>query len=83
MPFEGASAVSTWRLELPPVIRKFYYESINDILLYVQYTAYEGGATLKAAANDAVRQAAKIAEKSGKEDGFWAVWDLKNDFVNQ
>jgi hypothetical protein len=83
MPFEGAGAISTWRLELPTVIRKFDYESISDVLLHVQYTAHDGGATLKAAANGAVLQAARAVEVEGQSTGFWAIWDLKNEFVNQ
>ncbi|KAI1840644.1 hypothetical protein JX266_013151 [Neoarthrinium moseri] len=83
MPFEGAGAVSSWRLEFPAAIRKFDYESISDVLLHVQYTAHQGGALLKAAASEAVRQAAETADRRGKQDGFWAIWDLKNDFSNE
>jgi len=43
MPFEGAGAVSEWRLELPSHFRPFDYYSINDILLNLSYTAEEDG----------------------------------------
>ncbi len=79
--FELAGSISKWRLELPTAIPKFDYESINDVLLHVRYTAYNGGAMLKAAANGAVLQAANTMEKKGQ--GFWVIWDLKNDFSDE
>ena len=47
LPFEGAGAISTWRLELPSEIRQFDYDTISDVILHVRYTAREGGAGLK------------------------------------
>ena len=43
MPFEGAGAVSTWRLELPRNFRPFDYNTINDVILNISYTAEEDG----------------------------------------
>ncbi|TGO85384.1 hypothetical protein BPOR_0401g00010 [Botrytis porri] len=82
MPFEGAGAISTWRLEFPAPIRHFNYESITDVQLHVQYTAYEGGPTLKKAAKDAVVQAAQTIAAQGQHQGYWALWDL-NDFAGK
>jgi hypothetical protein len=39
MPFEGAGAVSTWKLELPKTFRPFDYQSISDVILTINYTA--------------------------------------------
>jgi hypothetical protein len=39
MPFEGAGAVSTWKLSLPKSFRPFDYQSISDVILHVSYTA--------------------------------------------
>ncbi|KAK0614430.1 hypothetical protein B0T14DRAFT_606722 [Immersiella caudata] len=85
MPFEGAGAISTWRLDLPSEVRRFDYESISDVLLHVQYTALEGGACLRAVANDSVRGAIrKVAEsEGGRQTGLFALFDLKNDFANE
>ncbi|KAF3916292.1 hypothetical protein ABW21_db0202732 [Orbilia brochopaga] len=82
LPFEGAGAISSWRLTLPTEIRKFDYETISDVLLHVQYTSLDGGETLRATANDAVRSTAKAVEAEGRLQGFYAMFDLKNDFVN-
>ena len=35
LPFEGAGAVSRWRLELPAPLPQFDYGSIADVLLHV------------------------------------------------
>ncbi|KAL6364550.1 hypothetical protein LRP88_01953 [Fusarium phalaenopsidis] len=83
MPFEGAGVISSWRLDLPTEIRKFDYESISDVLSHIQYTAQGGGALLRATANEAVRNTAKAIKTEGTQDGFWAMFDLKNDFVNE
>jgi hypothetical protein len=39
MPFEGAGAVSRWRITLPKTFRTFDYGSINDVILSISYTA--------------------------------------------
>lgn len=82
-PFEGAGAISTWRLELPTVIPKFDYACISDVLLHVQYTAREGGVMLRSVANSAVQKAPCAAEQAGSTPGFFAIWDLRNDFPNE
>lgn len=47
LPFEGAGAASSWRLELPSDFRQFDYLSIADVMLHIRYTAREGGAPFK------------------------------------
>lgn len=39
MPFEGAGAMSSWKLSLPKNFRQFDYSTINDIIIHVSYTA--------------------------------------------
>ncbi len=43
MPFEGAGAVSAWGLALPKHFRQFDYQTINDVIIHVSYTAEEDG----------------------------------------
>ena len=47
LPFEGAGAVSSWRLELPAAIRRFDYDTITDVILHLSYSARDGSATLQ------------------------------------
>jgi hypothetical protein len=39
MPFEGAGAVSSWKLSLPKTFRQFDYNTINDVIIHVSYVA--------------------------------------------
>ena len=39
MPFEGAGAVSSWKLSLPKNFRQFDYDTINDVIIHVSYVA--------------------------------------------
>ena len=42
LPFEGAGAVSSWKLDLPGDHRAFDYATISDVILHVRYTARQG-----------------------------------------
>jgi hypothetical protein len=50
LPFEGAGAISTWRIELPQADNAIDLTSINDIVVSLAYTARTGGAALEAVA---------------------------------
>ena len=39
LPFEGAGAISEWRLELPQQFRSFDYSTISDVVLTLAYKA--------------------------------------------
>jgi hypothetical protein len=54
LPFEGAGAVSEWRLDLPKETNAFDLNTISDVILRINYTAREGG-------NDLRREALKAA----------------------
>lgn len=43
LPFEGAGAVSRWRVELPSRFRPFDYRTIADVLITVAYEADDDG----------------------------------------
>ncbi len=49
LPFEGAGAVSTWRIEMPAKNNNFDMSGVNDVVLHLNYMAREGGATFRAA----------------------------------
>jgi hypothetical protein len=54
LPFEGAGAISEWRLELPVEFKTFDYSTISDVVLHLRYTARDGGDNLRTAATNAV-----------------------------
>jgi hypothetical protein len=39
VPFEGAGAISRWRIELPTQFRSFDYDTIADVVLQLRYTS--------------------------------------------
>lgn len=69
-PFEGAGAISNWRLELPES-ESFDYSTISDVVIEVQYTALDGGETLRQAAQERLMRG--IAA-----DGFSRGYDLRS-----
>lgn len=87
LPFEGAGAISRWRLELPAQFRSFDYGSISDLVLHVRYTARAGGDALKAAANTRVRAALEARDAqlagAGEEGMLVRAVSLRHEFPTQ
>lgn len=83
LPFEGAGAVSRWRFELPAPLRQFNYDTIADVVIHLRYTSVEGGAALKLAAQQNVAAHMSSAEQVGRDEGLFAILDLKRDFPTQ
>jgi peptidoglycan hydrolase-like protein with peptidoglycan-binding domain len=50
LPFEGAGAVSQWRLTMPKASNYFDFNTLADVVLHVRYTARAGGEALTLAA---------------------------------
>lgn len=50
LPFEGAGAISTWRIELPQADNAVDLSEIGDLVITLSYTARTGGGALEAAA---------------------------------
>lgn len=62
LPFEGAGAISSWRIELPKDNNAFDFNTLSDVVLRINYTAREGGQLLRQAAKgslDSLRQQLK------------------------
>ncbi len=83
IPFEGAGAISKWRLELPDQFRQFDYDTITDVIMQLRYTAVEGGDKLKKPAGDSVQEYMKSVEQLSQQEGLFAAFDLKHDFSSE
>ena len=79
LPFEGAGAESTWKLELPSEFRQFDYDTISDVILHVRYTARQGGAQLGEKAVEHIRDLVALANESG----LALLFSLKHDFPSE
>ncbi|MCC6552303.1 MAG: hypothetical protein IT372_04675, partial [Polyangiaceae bacterium] len=53
LPFEGAGAVSRWRLELPADTQAFDVDSLQDVVMHLRFAARDGGELLREAARTA------------------------------
>ncbi len=47
LPFEGAGAISSWRLEMTEAANEVDLSSVGDVVLHLYYTALDGGDALK------------------------------------
>ncbi|TMQ11220.1 MAG: hypothetical protein E6J91_23955 [Deltaproteobacteria bacterium] len=79
LPFEGAGAISTWRLELPAEFRQFDYRTISDVIVRLRYTARDGGDALKAAALGQLDAALKAMEVQDGRTGLYHYISARQD----
>ncbi|HEX7957411.1 MAG TPA: hypothetical protein VF508_10740, partial [Pyrinomonadaceae bacterium] len=77
LPFEGAGAVSTWKLELPQEYRSFDHATISDVILHIRYTARQG--VQPGAVNTAL---AELFDPANLPD-LALVFSLPNDFPTE
>ena len=83
LPFEGAGAISTWRMRLPKDFKQFDYEAISDVIMHLRYTARDGGPDLRAAATDALKTALETfpGEVAGRPLAL--LVSLRHDFPSE
>ncbi|MDR4505818.1 MAG: neuraminidase-like domain-containing protein [Candidatus Scalindua sp.] len=88
LPFEGAGGISSWRLELPGEFRQFNYDTISDVIVHLNYTAFEGGDVLKQLANKHVNVTInkwldELAKEDDKVAGLQRMFSLRHEFSNE
>lgn len=79
LPFEGAGAVSQWKIELPAVYAQFDYNSISDVILHINYTALDEGSLR----TDAEAYVKSLVDGSLGEAGLYRIFDLRHEFPNE
>jgi Tc toxin complex TcA C-terminal TcB-binding domain len=79
LPFEGAGAISTWKLSLPAQLRAFDYATISDVILHIRYTAREAGHPLGTQATKELRAMLDTAGQSSQA----LLFCLRYDFPTQ
>jgi hypothetical protein len=77
LPFEGAGAVSTWKIALPKDYRAFDYSTIADVVLHVRYTARQGVDPTK------VKASLDEAFKAATQSQLALLYSLRNDFPTE
>ncbi|MEU1192739.1 hypothetical protein [Streptomyces sp. NPDC005859] len=76
LPFEGAGAESTWKVDLPGELRGFDYSTISDVVLHVRYTARLGGKQL----GDKAVKELKATLSQVQTSGLALLLSLRHDF---
>lgn len=84
LPFEGAGAISTWRLELSSSYRQFDYDTISDVIMEMNYTAREGGQRMKVGAEGVIEAGlnAFANELVISQQAMQRTFSLKTHFPN-
>ena len=76
LPFEGAGAVSQWRLELPSTLRMFDYARIADVIVHCSYVA-KYDALLAQAVDSAMLSS---VQAYAQDKGLHRLISLRHDF---
>jgi hypothetical protein len=82
LPFEGAGAISRWRLELPKDFRQFDYDTISDVVLHLRYTSRvdASGELAKAATEELKTKLNELMHLSQGRDGFFRMFSARQEF---
>ena len=78
LPFEGAGAISRWRIEMPKESNAFDFSTLTDVVLHLRYTARDGGGMLKKAAKESLTKTIQ-----DQEPPFERLFSLKHEFPTE
>ncbi len=70
LPFENSGVISEWQLELPANPSEqdpaqFDYDTINDVILHLRYTAREGGGLMRSGAIKHIKELITVGQAAG------------------
>lgn len=82
LPFEGAGAIGTWKLELTASkkLRQFDYDSISDVIMHMKYTAREDAGAFK---NSAVSYLSSVISAVSEQFPLSRLFNLKHEFATE
>ena len=83
LPFEGAGALSAWRLELGTAFHPFDYETISDVVLHLRYTAREGRADFRSQVETELDAAVNRTATATGDAGLGRAFSLRHEFPSQ
>jgi Tc toxin complex TcA C-terminal TcB-binding domain len=75
LPFEGAGAISRWKIEIPNAIPQFDFDSISDVIMHIRYTCREAG-HLKTVTTDYIKDEILQAP----DGGFLQLFNVQSEF---
>lgn len=92
LPFEGAGAISSWKLELNGKylqddstilnFAQFDYDSVSDVIIHIKYTAREDAGGFK---NNVLKHLGEYINKptGNGQDPFVRLFSLRHEFANE
>ena len=80
--FEGAGAISNWKLSLPHNFRLFDYQTISDVILHIDYTAEEDSLFREKVETNMAVIKVKILDYF-KDKPFFRAFSLRHDFPGE
>ena len=80
LPFEGAGAISNWRLTLNNVYPQFDYSTIRDVVLHIRYTARDGGSAFAQVVSSAVRADLNAIALAESRKGLYRLFSARQDY---
>ncbi|MDP8930665.1 MAG: hypothetical protein M3O70_19375, partial [Actinomycetota bacterium] len=84
LPFEGAGAVSRWRLEFPGAFPQFDRTTIADAILHMNYVQQDGGDGFTQEVNRFVEDNVnRWLEEDGRARGFKLLFSLRSEFPSE
>lgn len=83
LPFEGAGAISSWRIQLNKDFKQFDYQTISDVILHLKYTSENGGDTLRNAVIKSIDQKLNKIALANNRNGLYRLFSVKHEFSNE
>jgi hypothetical protein len=83
LPFEGAGAISSWRISLASKFRPFDYDTITDVVMHLRYTARDGGDALRAQVEQELDEATNVIALAEGRRGLYRWFSLKHEFPSE
>ncbi len=78
LPFEGAGAISRWKIELSNAIPQFDFESISDVVIHMRYTCREAGHLRTDASKFVLEEVLQVPE-----GGLLQLFNVNQDFGSE
>ena len=83
LPFEGVGAISSWQIKLNKNFPQFDFSTITDVIIHLNYTAREGGDTLRAKAVAEFKASINELALAENKKGLFRVYDLKREYSDK
>ena len=82
LPFEGAGAISRWRIELSK-FQQFDWNTITDVVMHLRYMARNGRKSLKEQTGIKLEENFQVIASSSQEDRLARMFSIRHEFPTE